>query len=193
VGRDTALVALIAVALFACGSSAPAGGASPSPPQEAPAAAAPRTGGSFPDLRSDVVSGCTKGSALVKILILLHPTATGCGAEVTPASVCVAPGGVVRFRVVSTCRVLEGDEQNPALRITEPSRKKLPHLSMEAEKAVPSLLETCRLKFARIDPRVPEVVHCDVNEKASHGFYKYGLQGKIDPLDPDIEVRGGDY
>ncbi len=32
---------------------------------------------------------------------------------------------------------------------------------------------------------------CDIGAEAIDGFYKYGLRGQIDPLDPDVEVRPG--
>jgi hypothetical protein len=37
------------------------------------------------------------------------------------------------------------------------------------------------------------VIWCDIGADAFEGFYKYGLRGQIDPLDPDVEVRRGGH
>jgi hypothetical protein len=143
-----------------------------------------------PVSKGDVFSGCRSGALQVKILIHLQPTEAGaCRAEVTPASVCVAPGGRVDFKVHNRCEALAG---RPALRITEPQlRRKLDGTRPDpSAPPLPRLLTDCTLEFGSI-PRsdAAATASCIVDPRALEGFYKYGLEGQIDPLDPDIEVR----
>ncbi len=144
------------------------------------------------DLASDTVSGCASGAALVKVLIDLKLKNDRCVPEVTPASVCVAAGGVVRFKVQNGCPAL-GDPDHPdrsAVEITKPVFKR-PLTARVGPTALPELFQNCMLRIRRIDKAASHVVLCDVAEDAYEGFYKYGLTGSIDPLDPDIEVRPG--
>jgi hypothetical protein len=142
-----------------------------------------------PDLASDTVSGCVCGAALVKVLIDLKPEKDRCVAEVTPASVCVAAGGVVRFRVQNGCAAL-GDSDRPALEITKPVFKR-PLTTRAAPTGLPELFQNCVLRVQRIDRAASHVVLCDIAADAYEGFYKYGLTGQVVPLDPDVEVRPG--
>jgi hypothetical protein len=159
-------------------------------------AAATTTGTQALDLASDIVSGCASGAALVKVLIDLKPENDRCVPEVTPASVCVARGGVVRFKIENGCSAL-GDGGRPALEITRPIFKRRltnrpPTTELAATAATDvELFQNCKLSVQRIDKAASHVVLCDVAEKASEGYYKYGLTGQIVPLDPDVEVRPG--
>jgi len=129
------------------------------------------------------------GASLVKVLIELKPSDKGCTAEVTPASVCVAAGGVVRFKVENGCAAL-GDPDRPAVQITRPVFKRR-LTTLPAPTGVPELFQNCVPKVQRIDRAGSQVVLCDVAPDAFEGFYKYGLTGQIVPLDPDVEVRPG--
>ena len=141
------------------------------------------------DLASDIVSGCVSGAALVKVLIDLKLENNRCVPEVTPASVCVAAGGVVRFKVQNGCAAL-GDPDRPAVEITKPVFKR-PLTTQVEPTDLPELFQNCVLRVQRIDRAASHVVLCDVAEEAYEGFYKYGLTGQIVPLDPDVEVRPG--
>jgi hypothetical protein len=161
-------------------------GDKPAPPRQT---AVTTLGTQVPDLASDTVSGCVSGAALVKVLIDLKPESDRCVAEVTPASVCVAAGGVVRFKVQNGCAAL-GDPDRPALEITKPVFKRPLITALEAT-GLPPLFLNCALRVQRIDKGASHVVLCDVAADAYEGFYKYGLTGQIVPLDPDVEVRPG--
>jgi len=188
VHREALIAALVAFSAFACSPAARGDGQTPvaAQQQSSESVAAASLG-----LKSDIFSGCVEGSPLVKILIQLRPTHApkGCSAQVTPASVCVAPGGVVRFKIDNTC------EGRPAFEITQPRKKNLDG-SREALDDKLDALSPDRNVFANCSLEVPgpgaEPLRCDVGRSVSDGFYKYSLQGeKIEPLDPDVEVRPG--
>jgi hypothetical protein len=194
------LVAVLMVAaLTACSDAAPGAGQAPAPANDAPAAAAAGDSYPAPSVRSDIVSGCVEGSPLVKAVITLTLVDKKCHADVTPASVCVVPGGVIRWKIDNDCGLLVGSDATPALEITAPTFKApLDGLresqQTQALKAPPPKLASCGLKAATLDDRSKVgsvLLFCEVDKNARYGFYKYGLKGKIDPLDPDVEVRGG--
>lgn len=149
------------------------------------------------DLASDIVSGCVSGAPLVKVLIDLKPKDGGrCVPEVTPASVCVAPGGVVRFKIQNGCPPPSGGGGR-ALEITRPVFKlplttRLPTPGPTPTPVPPPLFQSCELRVQPIDKSERRVVWCDVAENAHLGFYKYGLTGQIEHLDPDVEVQPPD-
>jgi hypothetical protein len=159
-------------------------------PAQAPAGQAPRPAAALTiDPRSDTVSGCVEGAPLVKVLVQLEPRDGRCVAEVTPASVCVAQGGVVRFKIRNDCGALPADPDRPAVEITPPRFKRgLDALRVKATEQ-PALFVNCSLRIPQLDAASSRVLWCDVAEDALDGFYKYGLQGQIEPLDPDVEVR----
>ncbi len=138
----------------------------------------------------DVVSGCASGAPLAKVLIDLRLQGDRCEAEVTPASVCVAPGAVVRFKIENGCASL-GDEARPLLEIGQPRPK--PHLARRAgsapESKGPEVFQNCPLRVRHLDKAESLVMHCDIPEGAIEGFYKYSLTGQIVTLDPDVEVH----
>lgn len=142
-------------------------------------------------LASDTVSGCVRGAALVKVLIFLHPKEDRCVPEVTPASVCVAPGGVVRFKIQNECR-LPVEKGREGIEITRPrfrrSHAPRPEPGPPRHEDRP-IFENCSLQIPQLAAR--HVIHCDVREDAAPGFYKYGLTGIVS-LDPDVEVQPGD-
>jgi len=156
------------------------------PPRQAVVTA---VGSQAVDLASDIVSGCVSGAALVKVLVDLKPENDRCVPEVTPASVCVAAGGVVRFKVQNGCAAL-GDADRPALEITRPVFKRSLTTQVQPTE-LPPLFQNCVLRVQRIDKAASHVVLCDVAADAFEGFYKYGLTGQIVALDPDVEVRPG--
>ena len=136
---------------------------------------------------TDTDSGCLHGAKLVKVLIDLKASEDHCVAEVTPASVCVAPGGAVRFKVLnSSCTQRESGR--PAVEIGQPKFKR-PLGNEPVQPVIPPLFQNCVPKVDRIGKGGSQVVLCDVAANAVEGFYKYGLTGQIDPLDPDVEVR----
>jgi len=141
-------------------------------------------------LDSDTVSGCIHGAALAKVLVDLKPEGDRCVAEVTPASVCVAAGGAVRFKVSNGCAAL-GDPTRPALEITKASFKRPLGRGPAPLDPPPLFPASCSLKVQRIDRGASQVLFCDIAEDAYEGFYKYGLTGQIVPVDPDVEVRPG--
>jgi hypothetical protein len=185
VRREAMVAALVAFPVLACGPTARGDGQAPPAERGSEAVAAASLG-----LKSDVFSGCVEGAPLVKILIRLRPSQTtkGCTSEVTPASVCVARGGVVRFKIENGCR------DRPPIEITQPTWKKLPGLleapvgKADARLEAWKVFANCELKLAS----GVELLRCDVGSLAFDGFYKYSVKGeRVDELDPDVEVRGG--
>ena len=183
--RETSAVRLGLWTLAALAGPVALGGETPGG-APVPAETAPSVRTSSP-LRGDVLSGCQAGAPLVKAQVLLRSAGKTCKARVRPASVCVAPGGVVRFLIHNQCKDLVG---TPALRITQPVLEtKLDGKPFGRKDARP-LLGHCTLEFDQFQGGKRQVVLCDVAEGADEGFYKYEIQGKeIEPLDPDIEVR----
>jgi hypothetical protein len=143
-----------------------------------------------PDLESDTVSGCVCGAALAKVLVDLKPEGDRCVAEVTPASVCVAAGGAVRFKVQNGCASL-GSPDRPALEVTRASYKRALGRGPAPVDPPPLFPASCDLKVHTIDKGASRLLFCEVAEDAYEGFYKYGLTGQIVPVDPDVEVRPG--
>ena len=151
-------------------------------------------------LRGDAVSGCVAGAAVVKVVITLRRGGTrGCQADLSPALVCVAPGGVIRWRVDNACERLAGSKTAPALKFTRPALRDFAaardEMAVPPKPAVsvepPSILTAC-------DTQIDELalgqayLYCTVHDRAPEGIYKYAVEGeKIDPLDPDVEVRPG--
>lgn len=195
--RDSLVAVLLMAVLAACGEAAPGSGQAPVPATDATPATGPSGTHPVPRVTSDIVSGCVDGAPLVKIVIKLTVgDDKKCHADVTPASVCVVPGGVIRWRIDNDCGPLIGSDVGPALEITSPTFKA--HLgglsgkgNSQASK-VPPKLASCALKAPKIEDRSRPgnvLLFCEVDRNAEEGFYKYGLKGQIEPLDPDIEVR----
>jgi hypothetical protein len=137
------------------------------------------------DLTSDLVSGCVSGAPLVKVLVELNQVGTKCVPEVTPASVCVAAGGVLRFKVQNDC-----DSPRSLVTITKPFFKRTLTGKRESRDK-PDLFRSCSLEVPAIKKGDSHVLLCDVFGDAYEGFYKYGLRGEGFELDPDVEVRPG--
>lgn len=137
------------------------------------------------DLVSDTVSGCVRGAALAKVLIDLQRKEKGCVPEVTPASVCVAPGGTVRFKIRYGC----GLGGQTSVEIGTPNfKRRLDGHTDDAER--PAIFSGCSPQPQLPEPERIQVVHCDVSEYALPGFYKYSLSQKgVFTLDPDVEVH----
>lgn len=132
-----------------------------------------------------IYSGCTYGAPLVKVLVQLEKS---CRVQVTPASVCVQPGGTIQFRIESDCA------NAPQIQITQPRLKSLPPGAVEPppqRHKDADLLTGCNLaiKTARAQ-NAPVLSVCRVAEGAAVGFYKYDVTGDgFAPLDPDVEIR----
>lgn len=148
-----------------------------------------------PSEEPDTVSGCRAGARRVKVLIDLQPTREGhCVPEVTPASVCVAPAGEVAFRIHNGCQSLNqspNDPARPAIEIGQPKFKR----KLDGKKdGAPDLeiFQNCSLRVSQLDKDASHALRCSVHKDAVPGFYKYGLSGQIEPLDPDVEVHPGD-
>ncbi len=171
----------------------PAPGAPESPRQAliaVPLAVAPLTG--------DAVSGCAAGAAVAKVFITLKKGAAGrCVADLSPALVCMAPGGIIRWRVENDCAELRGTRDHPALRLTKPRLRYFPgpedKLSPKQEAAAesPSIFAACEPQANALNIG-RAYFYCTVRDTAHEGIYKYAVEGKeIDPLDPEVEVRRG--
>jgi hypothetical protein len=180
----TLLLSVVAVFVGATGCNGDK--SAPRPKTNAGTTAGTSVGTQSIRLDTDTVSGCVSGAPLVKVLIDLKPSADHCAPEVTPASVCVAPGGVVKFRVHNGCRDL-GKPDLPALEITQPAFKRA--LFGTETWTGGGLFQDCSLKIPQIAAGASPVILCEIAADAVDGFYKYGLKGDIDPLDPDVEVR----
>jgi hypothetical protein len=161
--------------------------ATPTPPPGQGAGRASQAASLTLDPRGEVVSGCVVGAPLVKKKIILTPGgAKGCKAQVVPPSVCVVPGGVIRWRVQNHCDRLEGTPQDPALRITNLH-------PLDGGTTGDWLGAVCETWFATVEegsPQYQNLLFCDVPGNVEDGQYKYDLAGSaVDTLDPYIEVR----
>jgi hypothetical protein len=195
--RESLVAVFMIAALTACRDAAPGGGQAPAPANAAPSAAGLGDSYPGPNVASDIVSGCVEGAPVVKVLIRLTLVDKMCHAELTPGSVCVMPGAIIRWKIDNDCQRLEGKDGTPALEITAPifkvhldGRRERPksETSTDAKKK----LDSCRLNAAMIDKGSKIQLFCEVDQNAPYGFYKYGLKGdQIETLDPDVEVRGG--
>ncbi len=140
-----------------------------------------------PMLATDTMSGCVAGAPLVKVLISIDPK-DKCVPEVTPGSVCVAPGGVVRFRIQNNCEPKTPFEitQPEFRRPLKPADERIPTASsMPGAQSQRSIFENCTLRVPAV---ASHFIHCDVPEDAPPGFYRYKLRGGV-TLDPDVEVH----
>ena len=155
-----------------------------------------------PFLIGDTVSGGPDGYAFVKVAVTLGKNAAGtCRVlDVLPDTVYVFPGSAIRWKVNNAC----DDSGQRRLRFTPPTPR-----SDGKSVAVPST-DPARVavqggpglepwSFANCTPEivlgpqkdVRNVLLCEVPENVRPGFYKYGLEGDIEPYDPGIEVRPG--
>jgi hypothetical protein len=180
----TLLVSVVAVFVGATGCNGDR--AAPSPKATSATTAGGSVSAQTIRLDTDTVSGCAHGAALVKILIDLKPSADRCAPEVTPASVCVAPAGVVRFRVHNGCGEL-GKPDRPAVEITQPEFKRA--LFGAEPWTGGGLFQSCSLKIPQMAAGANQVILCEIAADAPDAFYKYGVKGDIEPIDPDVEVR----
>lgn len=140
--------------------------------------------------RKKPFSGCEKGAYLGKVLITVERVDGTCRVTaVTPASVCVAPNGAIRWQVEvePECEILDGTELDPAIEITEPRYKRL---DPEEDPERAPILEDCGRRFKNVKAAGPNILFCDIAENAGEGFYKYNLRGRIHGVDPGVEVRG---
>lgn len=188
--RESLVAVLMMAALAACSDAAPGAGQAPAPAKETAAVAGLGDSHPAPSVMSDLVSGCVYGAPLVKVLINLQPKAADhCVAEVTPASVCVTPAGVVRFKIQNGCPDL--DLPGRAALEIKVQKFKGSLSGQQVEARTLDIFQNCSLQVLKIKKGENPVVLCDVVPDATHGFYKYGLKGLVDPLDPDVEVRPG--
>lgn len=150
-------------------------------------------------LTGDAVSGCAAGAPAVKVVVTLTRGADGkCRPDVSPALVCVAPGGIIRWKVDNDCDRQMGSHESPAFKVTRPklrdfstARASKPSAAPSAAAAPPSILTGCDTHLAVLEPGLA-YLYCTVRDDAHEGIYKYGVEGaNIDPLDPDVEVRRG--
>lgn len=151
-----------------------------------------------PSVEPDTVSGCLAGAKRVKVLIELESKDGRCLPEVTPASVCVAPAGVVWFKIqngrMEKSRIQNGcefpsDQAGPAVEIGQPSFKRRLDGPKDGAMGSKELFLNCPLRIDRLENGASRSFKCDVPTDAIPGFYKYGLTGQIVTLDPDVEVH----
>ena len=186
--RERFAIALLLSVAAVFGGATGCNGEKPAPPPVRAVASGVSTQAVLLD--SDAVSGCVHGAALAKVLIDLKPEGDRCIAEVTPASVCVAAGGAVRFKISNGCATL-ADPARPAVEITTASFKRPLGRGPAPIDPPPLFPASCALRVQKIDKGASHVLFCDIAEDAYEGFYKYGLTGQIVPVDPDVEVRPG--
>jgi hypothetical protein len=146
----------------------------------------------------DVISGCdVGGSTFVKVRIDLAPDPEGktCLATVSQGpkvddKLCVILGGVVKFKVVNNCgRLIRPD--TVALKIIQPEPARTAGVSSEKKAWT---FGTCSGEFKTLDPDGKgNEEFCEVPASVVPGLYKYGLEGQIKKIDPDIEVRRGGH
>jgi len=154
-----------------------------------------------PFLIGDAVSGGPGGSPFVKVSVILAKSSTGsCRvAEVLPDRVHVFPGSAIRWKVNNACDETSGRRH---LKFTPPRPKR----SGSSEKAATTGVSAAAVEgglepwsFANcvseldLGPQKDgrNVLLCEVPEGVRPGLYKYGLEGDIEPYDPDVDVHKG--
>jgi hypothetical protein len=154
-----------------------------------------------PPLDSDTVSGCEivnaegviQGSPLVRTVIDLDGDPNDCRVtDVKPDEICVVRGGVIRWKVKNKCGDINGNRDEPAIKVTELVQIEDENGNRIDPKPADWLFKSC-------DPQIDSLLdgegeklnllHCDVGKNAPLGKYKYSLGGKIEPYDPPITVR----
>lgn len=133
-------------------------------------------------------AGCQADTLLATGTITLQGGPGQCTPKVDRAKLCVQRGGAVRWLVVNECGELEGSTAEPALAVK---------LSKDNSE-VKWFLETCSASLVRVPRGSPlesdvlwksNVILCHVpNKRDYEGLYKYSLKGKINELDPHLEV-----
>ena len=148
-----------------------------------------------PYLLGDVISGGPAGYAFVKVVVTLGNSGGKCRVlDVQPGTVHVFPGSAIRWRITNAC-----DEPGAAkrrLKFTNPVPRSRGNggavSSTSGTKGQEAFsFANCSsevLLGAKKDPL--NVLLCEVPDNAPYGLYKYGLEGDIDPYDPDLEVHG---
>jgi hypothetical protein len=154
-----------------------------------------------PFLIGDTVSGGPGGSAFVKVAITLARSSTGqCRVvEMLPDRVYVFPGSALRWKVTNACDEAQGTTRRIKLTSPRPVPRERAAQKASTEVVVvdgvtlePWSFVTCVPEIAlgpQKDPR--NVLFCEVPERVRPGRYKYGVEGDIEPYDPEIEVRKG--
>lgn len=152
-----------------------------------------------PFVIGDTISGGPGGSAFVKVAITLGQNG-GTGPckvlTLTPATVYVVPGAAIRWKVTNACASAR------RLIFTQPKPKVAGAYGKSAtvEASVPNQervgapenwsFANCTSEIALV-PGMENALLCEVPPNVQPGLYKYGLNGDIEPVDPDIEVRRG--
>jgi hypothetical protein len=139
-------------------------------------------------LIGDVVPGAPKGSALVKIRVILSDKEGKCSAELEPPTrVVVYRGGAIRWRVVDNCKSAHPNH----LTFTKPQP---PKDAKEGKYGKPTAwdFKFCTPTIANLlsGENEKNVLICEVPDNVAPAVYKYNLEGAAQ-LDPDIEVRKG--
>lgn len=191
-----AVAAFLAASTLGC-PDAPSSRAQ-SPPRS-PEAAVPSVAAAVAPLRGEAVSGCAAGAAVTKAVVTVSKgKSRRCRADVSPALVCAAPGGIIRWTIDNDCDRLVGPKEDPAFRLTRPrlryfrpAEEKLVAAAPDRDAEMPSILTACDTLLTELPPG-RTYVYCTVRDDAHEGIYKYGVEGReVDPLDPDVEVRRG--
>jgi hypothetical protein len=131
---------------------------------------------------------------LAEATITLHKEKDTCRATVAPATVRVERGGVMRWFVDNQCGILEGSAERPALavvRMTPKERGKAGWFEKACTASLPRVEEGSPLQTAaeRRPTQRTNLIVCSIpNDKALEGVYEYSLEGKIETLDPRLEV-----
>lgn len=125
----------------------------------------------------------------MKVKIILSRDGQKCRVRVVPPSVCVAPGGIIRWKVRNGCGRLDGKIGDPALQITD-----VVMISESGTRPADWLEQACEARFVNVAANESDSTNrllCEVPDETASGFYKYALKGKeVETLDPNIEVRG---
>jgi len=168
-------------------------------PPRSPEAAAPPVAAAVAPLVGEAVSGCAAGAAVTKAVITLSKGGSRkCRVDLSPGLVCVAPGGIIRWKIENECDRLAGSKADPAFKLTRPRLRyfrpdgeKLPGAAPDRGVEPPSILVACDLNLTEL-PAGRTFLYCTIRDDAHEGIYKYGIDGpEVDPLDPDVEVRRG--
>jgi hypothetical protein len=168
-------------------------------PARSPEAAALSAAASVAPVLGEAVSGCAAGAAVTKVVVTLSKgESRKCRADVSPALVCVAPGGIIRWKIENECDRLAGTKDDPAFKLTRPrlryfrpAENKVLAAPPGGGAELPSILAACDTHLTELSTG-RSFLYCTVRDDAHEGIYKYGVEGReVDPLDPDVEVRRG--
>jgi hypothetical protein len=158
-----------------------------------------------PDLVQDVFSGGPHGYGFVKVAvtIAIDPNTKKCSVKsFEPRTVHVFRGSAIRWKVTNACDPTGAAKRH--LKFTNPqptsyaaSAASTPRTKTAGEQGgeqppKPFAFANCGSAEVLVGAQTDSlnVLLCEVPNDVAYAVYKYGLEGEIEPYDPDLEVHG---